>query len=273
MFHRKSFPIMDSDMLLPVGMSALAGLSTCIGGGIVFCMPEPSKALLCFALSLAAGVMMTVSITTIVASIEENAYLLEASIALFLGALSFYLLDKLIPSVGEDETKPLLAAASSTEDGDKPSPDAAWRVGVLMMIALTAHNFPEGLAVAATAMDDIQRGSLVAIAIAVHNIPEGIVIAIPIYAATKNRCLAFTMSLISGLTEPCAALLSVCVLTSLPEHYHHLATVFVAGCMLAISLLELIPEAWKFGTPLVALGGIAFGAIVMLGTMAILGFH
>jgi zinc transporter, ZIP family len=89
----------------------------------------------------------------------------------------------------------------------------AWRVTMLLFVSLLVHNFPEGLAVAASTMHSQSLGWTTTIAIALHNIPEGIAIAIPCRAARPDApCLAFFLASISGLAEPLGALVAVMVL-------------------------------------------------------------
>merc|ERR1719377_337833 len=105
------------------------------------------------------------------------------------------------------------------------------------MLVLTAHNFPEGLAVAVSAMDSSRLGVLVAVA--AHNIPEGIVIAVPLYAASKSRTKAVGWALLSGLTEPFGALCAVLFLrTWVSPQGLQAILCLVAGMMLAVSCIE-----------------------------------
>ena len=76
------------------------------------------------------------------------------------------------------------------------------RLGLLTALAITAHNFPEGLATFFATLDNPHVGMALAIAIAVHNIPEGITVSVPIYFATGSRRKAFYWSMLSGLAEP-----------------------------------------------------------------------
>merc|ERR1719456_441213 len=119
-----------------------------------------------------------------------------------------------------------------------------------MALVLTAHNFPEGLAVAVSAMDSSRLGVLVAVAVAAHNIPEGIVIAVPLYAASKSRAKAVGWALMSGLTEPLGALCAVLFLRPwVTERGLQAILCLVAGMMFAVSFIELFPAAWRYGTP------------------------
>lgn len=89
----------------------------------------------------------------------------------------------------------------------------AWRVAMLLFVSLTVHNFPEGLAVAASTMHSQRLGITTTVAIALHNIPEGIAIAIPCLAARPDApWLAFGLASLSGLAEPLGATMSLALL-------------------------------------------------------------
>merc|ERR1712217_948421 len=89
----------------------------------------------------------------------------------------------------------------------------SWRLAAVMMLALTAHNFPEGFAVAISALESPKRGFIVMFAIAMHNIPEGIAIAVPVLDATGSRWKALFMSFLSGMAEPLGALFALWILS------------------------------------------------------------
>jgi Predicted divalent heavy-metal cations transporter len=80
------------------------------------------------------------------------------------------------------------------------------RMGLFSALAIGIHNFPEGLATFAGAIQDPTLGISIAVAIAIHNIPEGIAVSVPIYYATGDRKKAFKYSFLSGLSEPVGAL-------------------------------------------------------------------
>jgi ZIP family zinc transporter len=141
------------------------------------------------------------------------------------------------------------------------------RLGLLMMVVLTAHNFPEGLAVAVSALSSQRLGAVVMLAIAIHNVPEGIAIAVPIYAATGSAKRAFLMAFLSGLSEPLGAFVALVILgDNVTQSAVENLLCFVAGVMTTVAILELLPEAWHYRKPRAALLGFTVGCAIMLVT-------
>ncbi|KAL7527895.1 hypothetical protein ACHAWF_002350 [Thalassiosira exigua] len=114
-------------------------------------------------------------------------------------------------------------------------------------LAISLHNFPEGLATFVTALDDPGVGAVLATAIALHNIPEGMCVSLPIYYATGDRWKAFLWGCLAGISEPIAALLGWLVLAKVLAD-SVLAVLFglVGGMMVMISLREMIPAAHRY---------------------------
>merc|ERR1740133_256625 len=97
----------------------------------------------------------------------------------------------------------------------------SFRLAALLFVSLTLHNFPEGFAVAVSALSGLRLGLTMCIAVAFHNIPEGIALAVSVYGATKSYGQSFLWTFLSGLTEPlgaiCAMMLIRAYVTLTPE--------------------------------------------------------
>jgi ZIP family zinc transporter len=147
------------------------------------------------------------------------------------------------------------AGISAAEGGEEEVSGAAdkeenkklVKMGINTAIAIGIHNFPEGLATFVAALNDPRVGAVLAIAIGIHNIPEGLCVALPIYYATGNRMKAFGWALLSGASEPLAALLGWAVLAnSFSDEMYAILFGLVSGMMIIISIRELLPTAHRY---------------------------
>jgi len=172
------------------------------------------------------------------------------------------------PDIVDVEAQSTASASGGAKESGKLSSRKArhWRLAVVMMMSLTAHNFPEGFAVAVSAFESERLGFVVMLAITLHNIPEGIAIAVPVLAATGSRTKALLFSLLSGAAEPLGAATSILVLKYLgdiSEASMENLLCTVGGVMTAVAVKELFPEAWAQQCPSAFAAGLVTGVLAM----------
>ena len=187
----------------------------------------------------------------------SNIYML---IAFFSGTSFIALIDFLIP---EDENPHEIHRVEELSGQQR-----LHRTGILMALAISIHNFPEGLATFASALGNIDIAIPIVIAIAIHNIPEGIAVSVPIYQATGSHKKAFWYSLLSGMAEPVGALIGFLFLLPFwTPTIHALLLAFVSGIMVFISFDELLPGSEKYGHHHYGIGGVITGMAVMAASL------
>lgn len=257
------------------GLTVFAGLSTAIGSVLAFFTKRTNTKFLAVALGFSAGVMIYVSFVEIIPkSIESLTEIMGAAkgnwvatAAFFGGIFLIALIDKLIPSFENPHEAHKVEELNPEEidqEALKQKNGSLMRMGVFTALAITIHNFPEGLATFMAAMKDPALGVAIAVAIAIHNIPEGIAVSIPIFYATGDRKKAFMYSFLSGLAEPLGALVGYFLLLPfLNETMFGIIFAGVAGIMVFISLDELLPSARTYGEQHLSIYGLIAGMMVM----------
>lgn len=252
------------NILIAFVLTTAAGLSTAIGGLIAFMAKATNRKFLSVCLGFSAGMMIYVSFVEIfpesqecfVEALGERGGSWAAVVAFFAGIALIALIDRFIPSEGNPhEVKRVLA--------DAPS-GALMRMGALTTLAISLHNFPEGMATFISCLQGPEVAIPIFVAISIHNIPEGIAIAVPIYQATGSRKKAMQYAVFSGLTEPLGALVGWLVLRPvMNDVLFGVIFAMVAGIMIFISLDELLPSAREYGEHHLAMDGLVAGMAVM----------
>ncbi|MEF9923251.1 MAG: zinc transporter ZupT [Muribaculaceae bacterium] len=254
----------SSSIWIALALTTLAGLSTGIGSLMAFFAKATNTKFLSAALGLSAGVMVYVSFMDLIPSSLHSLASqytpkmanLIVLLAFFAGIILIALIDFFIP---EDENPHEIHIMD-----DKPNNPRLKRTGVMLAFAIGIHNFPEGLATFASALDGLSVALPIVIAIAIHNIPEGIAVSVPIYHATGDRKKALKYSVLSGLSEPVGALFGAMFL--LPFWSPLLSATllaFVSGIMVFISFDELLPTAEQYGHHHYAISGVILGMAIM----------
>lgn len=228
---------MMQNIIIPLILSTLAGLSTLIGAiPIFFKIKEKNlNKFISFCLSFSIAIMISISILDLIpTSFFEivNFYGIgKTLIILLIAFIISYIIITYLSSLVEKESKGI----------------DLYKLGILNMIVLILHNLPEGIATFLSSYHSIDLGLRLSIAIMLHNIPEGISIAVPIYYATGSRKNAIKSTLISGLSEPLGAILAFVFLKKfVSELMISIVLIVIAGLMITLSIQEMLPRALKY---------------------------
>jgi ZIP family zinc transporter len=241
----------DGDIVfLGTVASLLAGLATGLGALPVLFTRRVSDKLLDTMLGFASGVMLAAtSFSLLVPSIDLGGPWV-AVLGLLLGAVVLHVIDRSVPHF-------------SPAFGVEGPPSELSRIW-LFVLAITIHNFPEGLAVGVSfGSGDVAAGLIIATAIGLQNMPEGLAVALPLLREGYSRPKALWYGLLTGLVEPLGGLLGAAlVVVSRPLLPWGLA--FAAGAMLFVIADEIIPESHKKGYQREATFGLIAGFVVMM---------
>ena len=221
-------------------------IGTAAGAACVFFLKKDLKTNVQRALTgFAAGVMVAASIwSLIVPAIEQSEAkgrlaFLPAFIGFWLGILFLLLLDHVIPHLHRGITQ-----ADQLE-----GPKSKLNRTLMMVLAVTLHNIPEGMAVGVvyagllTGSANITAGGALALAlgIAIQNFPEGAIISMPLFAEGRSKSKSFGLGVLSGAVEPVFGGLTVLIAGMVVPAMPYLLS-FAAGAMLYVVVEELIPE-------------------------------
>ena len=218
-------------------------LGTASGSGCVFFMKQSlSRGVQRALTGFAAGVMTAASIWSLIIPAMDMAdgmgklAFLPAVVGFWLGILFLLLLDSLIPHLhmNADKAEGLPSKLART---------------TMMLLAVTLHNIPEGMAVGIvyagllSGSSDMTAGGALALAlgIAIQNFPEGAIISMPLHAEGKSKGKAFADGVLSGAVEPVGAILTIISARLFLPIMPYLLS-FAAGAMIYVVVEELIPE-------------------------------
>ena len=235
-------------------------LMTAIGAAAIFLSREPSRKLQDGMLGFAAGVMIAASYWSLLAPAIDlsNGSWVPAVVGFLLGGAFLRGIDVVLPH---------LHVYANVPEGHH----SHWKRSVLLVTAITLHNFPEGLAVGvafgAAAMGDsaysLAGAIALAIGIGIQNLPEGLAVAMPLQRSGLSRFKGFMYGQFSGMVEPLAGVLGAfAVIAARPLLPYALA--FAAGAMIFVVVEDAIPEAQSEGNNDVATMGAMIGFALMM---------
>ena len=218
---------------------------TALGAAMVFFFRSINKKVLNGMLGFAAGVMIAASYWSLLApAIEMSAELpgpewVPALVGFLLGGGFLWVIDKTLPHVHP-----------GFKQGEQEGIKSGWQRSVLLVLAITIHNFPEGLAVgvafgavgAGLPSASIAGAVALAIGIGIQNFPEGAAVSVPLRREGLSRKKSFVYGQFSGMVEPVAGVLGAAsVILFRPLLPYALA--FAAGAMIYVVVEELVPSA------------------------------
>lgn len=241
-------------------------LLTAMGAGMVFFFRGIDRKLLDGMLGFAAGVMIAASFWSLLAPAIEMAEnmghraWLTAALGFLAGGGFLWIVDKFLPHLH-------LGFPRSEAEGVKTN----WHRSVLLVLAITLHNIPEGLAVgvafgalaANLPSADMAGAVALAIGIGLQNFPEGAAVSVPLRREGFSRLKSFWYGQVSGIVEPVAGVVgALAVVIMQPVLPYALA--FAAGAMIYVVVEELIPESQLEKNTDIATIGTMLGFAVMM---------
>lgn len=239
---------------------------TALGAGAVFSFKTIDRRILDGMLGFAAGVMIAASFWSLLAPAIEMAEAaqmpgwLPATVGFLAGGAFLWAVDRLLPHLH-------MGLAREQAEG-LPS---GWRRVVLLVMAITLHNIPEGLAVGvsfgaiAAGLPSVSLTGAIALAlgIGIQNFPEGAAVSIPLRREGFSRFRSFWYGQVSGLVEPVAGVLGAAAVLAIQPILPY-ALAFAAGAMIYVVVEELIPESQQGKTTDISTIGAMTGFAIMM---------
>ena len=244
---------------------------TALGASLVFFIKKLNRMVLDGLLGFTGGVMVAASFWSLLApGIEMSPgdgfkKVLPASIGFALGALFIFLLDKILPHI-------------HINFKDSEGIKTPWHKTTLLVLAITLHNIPEGLAVGVLfggvslglPEATISGAVVLALGIGIQNFPEGIAVSMPMRRLGASRIKSFWYGQLSAIVEPLAAVLGAFAVTFFSPLLPY-ALSFAAGAMIFVVIEEVIPEAQQDKYTDFATMGFILGFIIMMSLDVALG--
>ena len=240
-------------------------IGTTLGASMVFLMKNKvNKRLEKLLLGFAAGVMIAASIWSLLipsidmAKDKNIPSYLPAAVGFLVGIVFLLILDSIIPHMHLKEDKP---------EGIKSN----LRKSTMLVLAVTLHNIPEGMAVGVVLagsmvgneMMTIAGAFVLAIGIAIQNFPEGAIISMPLKSEGMSKRKAFLLGMLSGIVEPIAAIITILLTNAVTSVLPYILS-FAAGAMMYVVVEELVPESQNGEHSNIGTIGVAFGFVLMM---------
>ena len=240
-------------------------LGTTLGSAMVFFMKNTiNKKVEKLLLGFASGVMIAASIWSLLmpsidmAEEQQKIAWIPAAVGFLLGMAFLLVLDSVIPHMHLNTEKP---------EGIK----AKLKNSTMMVLAVTLHNIPEGMAAGVVLAGAMAQNSgitfagalALTIGIAIQNFPEGAIISMPLRGEGVSKTKAFLYGMLSGIVEPIGAIITILITSTVVPVLPYILA-FAAGAMIYVVVEELIPEAQEGEHSDIGTIGVALGFVLMM---------
>lgn len=264
---------MENFVMMALAATLGTWFVTALGAATVVFFTSPKPKILNLMLGFASGVMIAASFWSLLQPAIERAEAtsglpayLVATAGFLLGALFLWASDKVV------------SFARRKADSTQGMPNERLHRIIMLILSITLHNIPEGLAVGVAfgalqgghTVEDLMAAVSVAVGIGLQNFPEGAAVSVPLRREGYSRKKSFLLGQASGLVEPVAGVIGALLVVSV-EAVLPYALSFAAGAMILVAVHELIPECQKnqqdqpyFATMGIVLG---FAAMMLLDVM------
>ena len=242
-------------------------LMTALGASVVFFFKEINRAVFDTMLGFTGGVMMAAAFWSLLTpgieyakDLYEGYFWLPIAAGFLLGGLFIFIIDRFLPHLhinfGKKETEGI---------------QTSWQKSTLLLLAITLHNIPEGLAIgilfgkAAMSLDGASLAAAIAltIGIGIQNFPEGMAVSIPIRRSGASRLKSFWYGQLSATVEPIAGVIGAIAVLYMTNILPY-ALSFAAGAMIYVVVEEVIPETQRDKYTDLAVLGFMLGFALMM---------
>jgi ZIP family zinc transporter len=219
--------------------SALSGMSTLLGALVVLRFGPLSERGISFSLGMSMGVMLVVSLGSLLSTAVRYGTWVHVVLGMSAGLLLMILLHQIETANGGGGKRPTFA-----------------RLGFLMVLAMAAHNAPEGVAIGIGFHTEHQLGILLALSMAVHNVPEGIGMAAPLRVSGHSPLRILLIAAATGGMLPLGAWIGEVFLADKPDVVSA-GLVFATTTILWVTTQEVGPRAWEMDRRAASAGAIS----------------
>ncbi len=218
-------------------MSLLAGLVTGLGAIVSILLKNPTKKIISLSLGFASGIMIGVSLLSLIPHSLETGDVFFTAIGFIIGGFFMWLIDTYTPHMHKDEA----------------NDNNYLKMGYFIALGIAIHNLPEGVAIGASSVVSEKLGFLTAVVIGLHNIAEGMAVALPLHMGKVAKRRIIFITTLTGLSTFFGTILGL-MLVNISPLFIAFSMAFAAGAMIYIASDELIPHSHKVYSELANIG-------------------